>query len=190
MKTCLCHMAASLLLMISLQGCFPVVAAGVGTGVMMVQDRRSNETFIEDQRIETTVSGLISKEFKGVMHISVTSFNLNVLLTGEVPEEYTRAEIGKLVSRVEKVRNVNNELAISANSSLVSRSNDSLTTSNVKLRFLNNDHFNAEHVKVITENGTVFLLGIVNHAEADAAAEIASTTSGVRRVVKLFEYLD
>jgi len=190
MKTRLCSLAASMLLMMSLQGCFPVVAAGVGTGVMMAQDRRSNHAFLEDQRMETRISNLINKEFKGVMHVNATSFNLDVLLTGEAPEEYTRIEIGKLVSRIDQVRSVNNELLISANSSLVSRSNDSLITSNVKLRFLNDKSFNAEHVKVVTENGTVFLLGIVNHAEADAASEIASTTSGVKRVVKLFEYLD
>jgi osmotically-inducible protein OsmY len=186
----LCSLAASVFLMAPLQGCFPVVAAGVGTGVIMAQDRRSNEAFIQDQRIESKVSGLIADEFKGVMHINVTSFNLNVLLTGEVPEEYAKAEIGKLVARFDKVRSVNNELAISSNSSLVTRSNDSLITSNVKLRFLNNNYFNAEHVKVVTENGTVFLLGIVNRSEADASAEIASTTSGVTSVVKLFEYLD
>jgi osmotically-inducible protein OsmY len=188
MKARLCALAGSVLSMVMLQGCVPVVAAGVGTVVLMAQDRRSNEAFIEDQRIETGVSGLITNEFKVAMHINVTSFNLNVLLTGEVPEEYTKAEIGKLVSGVEKVRSVNNELSISAISSLVSRSNDSLITTNVKLRFLHNKHFNAEHVKVVTESGTVFLLGIVNHAEADAAAEVASTTSGVKRVVKLFEY--
>jgi len=190
MKIRLCFLASSILLMMPLQGCVPVVAAGLGTGVLMAQDRRSSETFIEDQRMESKISVLIANEFKGVMHVNVTSFNFNILLTGEVPEEYSRAEIGKLVSRVEKVRKVNNELAISPNSSLGSRSNDSLITSNVKFRFLNNSHFNPEHVKVITEDGTVFLLGIVNHTEADAAAEIASTTSGVKRVVKLFEYLD
>lgn len=190
MKTRLCSLATLMLLMMPLQGCFPVVAAGVGTGVMMAQDRRSSEAFIADQRMETRISNLIDKEFKEVMHVNVTCFNLDVLLTGEVPEEYTRAEIGKLVSRVEKVRNVNNELVITGNSSLVSRSNDSLITSNVKIRFLSDKSFNAEHVKVVTENGTVFLLGLVNHAEADAAAEITRTTSGVKRVVKLFEYLD
>jgi osmotically-inducible protein OsmY len=190
MRTRLCSLAALMMLMMSLQGCFPVVTAGVGTGVMMAQDRRSYETIIEDQRMETRISNLIGKEFKGLMHVNATSFNLNVLLTGEVPEEYSSSEIGKLVSHIDQVRSVNNELVISANSSLVSRNNDSLITSNVKLRFLNNNSFNAEHVKVVTENGTVFLLGIVNHAEADAASEIASTTSGVKRVVKLFEYLD
>ncbi|MEO8331803.1 MAG: BON domain-containing protein [Gallionella sp.] len=186
----LCSLAASMLLMLSLQGCFPVVAAGVGTGVMMAQDRRSNVSFIEDQKIEARISNLIDKEFKLVMHVNVTSFNLKVLLSGEVPDEYTRAEIGKLVSTIEKVRSVNNELVVSGNSTMVSRSNDSMITSSIKVRFLNDKNFKAEHVKVVTENGTAFLLGIVNRAEADAAAEIASTTSGVKSVVKLFEYQD
>jgi osmotically-inducible protein OsmY len=190
MRLRLCFLAGLMLLAVSLQGCFPVVAAGVGTGVVLAQDRRSKDAFIEDQRLETRVSNLIYKEFKGVMHVNVTSFNQKVLLTGEVPDEYTSIEIGKLVSSVEYVLGVNNELSISANRSLVSRSNDSLITSNVKLRFLNNKDFNAEHIKVITEGGTVFLLGIVNRAEADAAAGIASTTNGVQGVVKLFEYLD
>jgi len=186
----LCLLAGSILLAILLQGCVPVVAAGVGTGVIMAQDRRSNESFIEDQSMESRIATLIDTEFKGAMHVNVTSFNLKVLLSGEVPEESTKIGIGKLVSGIEKVRSVNNELVISANSSLVSRSNDSFITSNVKLRFLKAQNFNAEHIKVVTESGTVYLLGIVTHAEADAAAEIASTTNGVQGVVKLFEYLD
>jgi osmotically-inducible protein OsmY len=183
-------LSASTLMVLPLQGCVPVVAAGVGTGVVMAQDRRSSEVFIEDQRMETKISGLIASELKGVMHVNVTSFNLNVLLTGEVPEEYTKAEIIKLVARLDKVRAINDELVVAANSSVVSRSNDSLTTSNVKLRFLKSGGFNAEHVKVVTENGTVYLLGLVTHVEADAAAEVARTTGGVKGVVKLFEYLD
>ena len=183
-------LAGTMLLAFTLQGCLPIVAAGVGTGVILAQDRRSKEAFIEDQKLESRIAILLGKEFKEVMHVNVTSFNLNVLLTGEVAEEYTKAEIGKLVATFEKVRSVNNELIISPNSTLLSRSNDSLITSNVKVRFMNSKSFNPDHVKVITEAGTVFLLGIVKRAEADAAAEMASTTSGVKSVVKLFEYLD
>ncbi|MFZ2540176.1 MAG: BON domain-containing protein [Gallionella sp.] len=183
-------LAGTMMLAFTLQGCLPIVAAGVGTGVILAQDRRSKEAFIEDQNLESSISMLLSKKFKGVMHVNVTSYNLSVLLTGEVADEYTKAGIGKLAATFEKVRGVNNELVISPNNSLVSRSSDSLITSNVKLRFLNNKSFNPEHIKVVTEDGTVFLLGIVNHAEADAAVEIASTTSGVKSVVKLFEYQD
>jgi osmotically-inducible protein OsmY len=173
-----------------LQGCFPVVAAGVGAGVMMVQDRRSTDAFIDDQKIEANAARLIDKQVVSVMHVNVTSFNYHVLISGEVPDEPTKTEIGKIVSGVEKVRDVQNELAVSPTSSLASRSNDGLITSNVKLRFMNNQHFNPDHIKVVTENGTVYLMGLVKHAEADAATEIASTTQGVQRVVRMFEYLD
>jgi osmotically-inducible protein OsmY len=88
------------------------------------------------------------------------------------------------------VRGVNNDLVVSNISSLASRSNDSLITSNVKLRFVNDKRFNADHVKVVTENSTVYLMGLVNHAEAEAATDVTSTTKGVQRVVKMFEYLD
>ena len=173
-----------------LQGCFPIVAVGAGAGAMMSQDRRNNDAFAADQRIETGAAERIDKQIKKVMHVNVTSFNYVVLLSGEVLDEATKTEIGKIVSGIEKVRKVNNELAVSASSSLFSRSNDSLITSNVKLRFLKDKQFNAEHVKVVTESGTVFLMGIVKRAEADAATEVARTTQGVRQVIRMFEYLD
>ncbi|TAN78621.1 MAG: BON domain-containing protein [Gallionella sp.] len=174
----------------SLQGCFPVVATGVGTGVMMAQDRRTSGAYVEDQSIEIKAIERIGKQFKGNVHLNVTSFNRNVLISGEAPSETAKAEIGRIVSGIENVRGVNNELAISGTSSLTSRSSDSLITSDIKLRFVNDKRFSADHVKVVTENGSVFLMGIVKHAEADAAAGIASTVGGVQRVVKLFEYLD
>ena len=174
----------------SLQGCFPVVAAGVGTGVMMAQDRRTSGAYVEDQAVEAKAFNLIGKQYKEGVHINVTSFNRNVLISGEVQTEEIRQDVGRLVAGIENVRNVSNELIVSGPSSLTSRGSDSLVTSNVKLRFMQDKRFNAEHVKVVTENGTVFLMGIVKRAEADAATEIASTTGGAQRVVRLFEYLD
>jgi osmotically-inducible protein OsmY len=174
----------------SLQGCFPVVAAGVGAGVMLAQDRRTKDAIIDDQNIETLAAERIDKQLNSVMHVNVTSYNYNVLISGEVPDEQTKMEIEKIVSAIEKVRNVYNELAVSSNSSLASRSNDTLITSNVKLRFVNDKRFNADQIKVVTENGTVYLMGLVKHEEANAASDIASTTQGVQRVVRLFEYLD
>jgi len=178
------------LVSVSLQGCFPIVAAGVGAGVMLAQDRRTKDAIIEDQNIETLATERIDKQLNSVMHINVTSFNHNVLICGEVPDEQTKMEIEKIISAIENVRTVYNELAISSNSSLASRSNDALITSNVKLRFVNDKRFNAEQIKVVTENGTVYLMGLVKHEEANASSDIASTTQGVQRVVRLFEYLD
>ena len=174
-----------------LQGCFPVAAVGVGTGVMMGQDRRTSGAYIEDEAIEDKAVDRIGKQFKNSdVHVNVTSFNRNVLISGEVPTEAVKTEINKLVASIENVRNINNELVVSGTSSLTTRGSDSLVTSNVKLRFVNDKRFSADHVKVVTENGTVFLMGIVKRAEADAATEVASMTSGVQRIIRLFEYLD
>lgn len=173
-----------------LQGCFPVVAAGAGAGALMANDRRTSGAYIEDEAIEDKAVNLLGKQYKDKVHVNVTSFNRNVLVSGEVPNEATRVEIERLITSIQNVRNVNNELAVAGLSGLTSRGSDSLITSSVKLRFMNNKRFNADHIKVVTENGTVYLMGIVKHDEAAAATEIASTTSGVQRVVKLFEYLD
>lgn len=186
--------AVSLLLPVlvsgSLQGCVPVVVAGVGAGAMIAHDRRSSGAYFGDQKIESKAAQLIDGQIDSVRHINVTSFNYHVLISGEVPDEPTRAKAERIVSGIENVRSVDNELIVSPNSSMASRSDDSLITSSVKLRFMNNKDLNSDRVKVVTENGTVYLMGLVKHAEADAAAEIASTTKGVKRVVKIFEYLD
>jgi osmotically-inducible protein OsmY len=170
-----------------LQGCVP---AAVGSGVMMVQDRRTSGAYVEDIAIEAKAFDRIGKQFKDGVHINITSFNRNVLISGEVPTDAIKTEVGRLMTSIENVRNINNELVVSGTTSLTARSNDSMITSNVKMRFVNDPRFSANHVKVITENGKVFLMGMVNRAEADAAAEVASTTAGVQGVVKLFEYLD
>jgi osmotically-inducible protein OsmY len=187
------RVAALLLLVLAsgyLQGCVPVVATGVGAGVMLAQDRRTKDAIFEDQQIETAANARIDEQFKSVMHVNVTSYNHNILISGEVQDEQTKMGIEKILSAIEKVHVVYNELAVSSSSSLVSRSNDALITSNVKLRFVNDNRFNADHIKVITENGTVYLMGLVKHDEADAASDVTSTTQGVQRVVRLFEYLD
>jgi len=180
----------SVLLSGTLQGCFPVVATGVGAGVMLAQDRRTKDAIFDDQTIETGAAESIDKRLKSVMHVNVTSYNHDVLISGEVPDEKTKTEIEGIVSAIDKVQVVYNELAISSSSSLVSRSNDALITSNVKLRFVNDSRFYADHIKVVTENGTVYLMGLVKHDEADAASDVASTTQGAQRVVRLFEYMD
>lgn len=174
----------------SLQGCFPVAAVGAGTGALMAQDRRTSGAYVEDEAIETKAFDRIGKQYKDKVHVNVTSFNRNVLISGEVPDAAAKEEIGRLVASIENVRNVANELIAASPSSLTARGSDSLITSDVKLRFMQDKRFNAVHVKVVTENGTVFLMGLVKRAEAEAATEIASTTGGVQRVVKLFEYLD
>lgn len=195
MRMRLINLAGLALLAGLLQGCFPNAFKegafkGERAGVLVAQDRRDDDARLDDRDIEAKAGNLVYKQSKVFMRVNVTSFNRKVLISGEVPDEATRTEVEQIISSVEKVNKINNELAVSGSSSLVSRSNDSLIGSNVKLRLVADGRLDSNLIKVVTENGTVFLMGIVNRAEADAAAEIASTTTGVQRVVKLFEYLD
>jgi osmotically-inducible protein OsmY len=175
-----------------LSGCALLVAAGVvsgvGTGVAMSNDRRTSGIFVEDEGIELKSSRRISERYGSNAHINVTSYNRNVLLTGEAPSNGAKADIGDLVKDVEHVRNVINEITVGPTSTFASRSSDTLITSKVKGRFIDGGKFQVNHVKVVTENGVVYLLGLVNRKEADSAVEIAGSTSGVRKVVKVFEY--
>lgn len=171
-----------------LQGCIPLAVTGMSTAAIMASDRRTTGTYIEDEGIEWKVLGRMNNAFPG-SHVNATSYNRRVLLTGEAPSEDVKKRIEESVRRIENVRDVTNELQIAGASSLASRGNDALVTSNVKARMVNNGKFSPSHVKVLTEQGVVFLMGLVTQAEGDAAVEIARTTSGVARVVKVFEYL-
>lgn len=164
------------------------VATGVGTGVAMSQDRRTSGTFVEDEGIEQKGDRRIGDRFGNKVHVNVTSFNRNVLLTGEVPSVDAREEVERLVKGVENVQRVTNELVVGSPASYTSRSNDTLITSRVKGRFMDAGKFQVNHVKVVTEDSVVYLLGMVSPAEAEDAVEIARSTSGVRKVVKVFEY--
>jgi osmotically-inducible protein OsmY len=183
----------ALLLVPFFSGCALLVAAGVatvGTGVAVSQDRRTGGMLVEDQNIESKSNQRIRDKMGGNLHVNVVSFNRNVLLTGEVPSESARKEIEQIVKDVEHVRNVLNETAVGPVSSFASRSNDALMTSKVKGRFMDGGKFQINHVKVITEDSVVYLLGIVNTDEAGSAVDIARSTKGVRKVVKVFEYMN
>ncbi|MDO8208717.1 MAG: BON domain-containing protein [Gallionella sp.] len=179
-----------LIISASLQGCFPVVAAGAGAGALMVQDRRTSGAYVEDAAIETKAFDRIGKQFKNTVHVNVTSYNRNVLISGEVPDETTKSQVERIITNIQNAGKIYNELVVAGQSSLTARSNDSLITSNVKMRFVGDKRFSATSIKVVTENGTVYLMGIVNRAEALAASEVASGSKGVSRVVELFEYVD
>ena len=177
-----------------LVSCAPLVAVGVGagagTGAVVSEDRRTSGMFIEDEAIELKSSGRIKQQLGKKANINITSFNRIVLLTGEAPDESTKEQAERLVMSVQNVRKIVNEITIAEKSSLSSRSNDTLITSRVKKRFLTKGNFQINHIKVVTENKTVFLLGMVKREEADNATEIASATPGVMKVVKVFEYLN
>ena len=174
-----------------LQGCVPLIVAGAaGVGVMMADDKRTAGTYIEDQNIEFKASGLINDAYKDGVHANVTSFNQKVLITGEVPNEEIKQKIGEIVHGVENVREAVNELAIAGVPSLTARSDDALLTGKVKTRMIEDGTVNANHVKVVTSKGVVYLMGLLSRKEGDQAAQIASKTDGVLKVVKVFEYTD
>ncbi len=173
----------------ALQGCFPVVVGGAAGAVAMYADRRTSGAYVEDEGIEWRTRSRLREQFGNSVNISVTSYNRNVLLTGQVPDEASHAEAGRIAAAVDNVQGLINELEIAGLTSLTSRGNDALITSRVKARFVDDQTFAANHVKVVTEAGTVFLMGIVTRREADAATEVARTTSGVQKVVRVFEYV-
>lgn len=181
---------ASLLALPLINGCAPLVIGGAAaTGVMVAEDRRTVGTITEDQGIELRTASRIRDRIRDA-HINVTSYNRMVLLTGEVPDAAAQATAEKIARAVDNVRGVHNELQVAGNSSMTARANDSYLTSKVKARFVDSRKFNALHVKVVTESNVVYLMGLVNRQEANDATEIARTTGGVQKVVRVFEYLN
>lgn len=172
-----------------LTGCFPIIAGGAAAGGAMVADRRTAGTYIEDQSIELKAEKAIFDKLGKDIHANVTSFNKNVLITGEAKNNSVKASAESLVKPISEVKKITNELVIGENSSLSSRSNDAYLTSKVKASFLKENKFPANYVKVVTEASTVYLLGIVTEEEANNAAEIARSVNGVEKVVKVFEYI-
>jgi osmotically-inducible protein OsmY len=174
-----------------LQGCAAVAVGGVAVGASMATDRRTTGAYVGDQEIELRAKDNLTKAFpEKNVSIAATSFNRQVLLTGQVPDEATRAKASEIVKAVPEVRTVFNELAVSGVASLTSYSNDASITTKVKSRLWDDDRAPGTKIKVKTESGIVYLMGLVTHAEATAATEITRTTAGVTKVVTLFEYID
>ncbi len=180
----------SFLSMLLLQACIPLAVGGIVAAGLIAEDRRSVGTQADDQSIEIKALNRIAEAYKGKHHINVTSYGKQVLLTGEAPTEQEKAGMDALVRGIDGVTQVQNEIVVMPNTELGSRSNDSLITTKVKTRFASTGRgaFYPNHVKVVTENGVVYLMGIVTKEEGDAAANIAASTSDVLRVVKVFEY--
>jgi osmotically-inducible protein OsmY len=174
----------------SLTACAPLAITGAGVGVMMAEDRRTAGTYILDEEIEHKISARISEAYPEGAHVNATSYNRRVLLTGEVKDDPAKAKVTELAKGVPNVREVQNETIVGGVSTFLARSNDAYITAKVKTRFLDDRRFNAHHVKVVTEAATVYLMGVVKKEEGAAAAEVAARTSGVSKVVKVFEYLD
>lgn len=172
-----------------LSGCFGAAVVGTGVGVLSYADRRTTETQVTDEGIELRAGNRISEKYGSNTHVNVTSYNRTVLLTGEVPDAAAKTAIEKIVSEVPNVKAISNELQVAATSTLTARSNDTYLTSKVKARFVDANQFAANHVKVVTEAGVAYLMGLVTQGEANAAVEVARTTGGVQKVVRVFEII-
>jgi osmotically-inducible protein OsmY len=189
MKRVLLQCVFLLAALVTLAGCLPVLVAGAAGGAVMVAtDRRSAGAQLDDESIELKVLTQTTNEFGERIHVNVTSYNGIVLLTGEVPDQGAWASVGNIAKNTEKVRGVHNEVIVAPLSDFSSRSNDTYITSKVKTRMIEANKFPPNAVKVVTERGVVYLMGIVSREEGDAAAEITATTAGVVRVVKFFQY--
>jgi osmotically-inducible protein OsmY len=188
------HLILIALIAALLQGCAAVVATGAATGAVALYDRRTTGVMLEDENIELKVASRLRND-PGIAeqaHINTTSFNLTVLLTGETPTPELRARAEAIARSVPSVKRIVNELSIAAPSSMTARASDTLITSKVKTGLLKIDlpDYSPERVKVVTEAGAVYLMGLVTQDEADATIERARRVGGVQRVVNVFEYVN
>ena len=173
----------------SLSACVPLVVGGAVVGTLVVIDRRTSGTQLEDEGIELRALGRINENLGSRVHVNVTSYNRQVLLSGEVPSAQDKQLVEQIVSRVENVRTVANELAVLGASSLTQRSSDSLITGKVKAAMVDSKDLFANAFKVVTERGIVYLMGRVTQREANRATDIARSTGGVQKVVRLLQII-
>ena len=173
-----------------LNGCVPAIVVGVGAGALVATDRRTTAAQVDDEAIENKVALSAGSSWGNEVHLNVTSYNARVLLSGEAPTTAIKDEITEITKTTDRVKSVTNEMVVGPVTDLGARTNDSYLTSIVKARFVEAQKFAPNHVKVVTERGVVYLMGVVSREEGDAAAQIAATTSGVARVVKIFQYTD
>ena len=174
----------------SLSACVPLVIGGaVLGGTLVAIDRRTSGAQLEDEGIELRSANRVREALLERAHVNVTSYNRQVLLTGEVPTEDDKKLAEQAVSRVENVQKIINELAVLGNTSFAQRSSDALITGRIKAAMVDAKDLYANSFKVVTERGVAHILGRVTQREADRATEIARSTNGVQKVVRIFEII-
>lgn len=181
--------ALCLLLGSTLSGCFPVVMGGAVMGSLVATDRRTSGTQLEDEGIEMRAANRIRDNLGERGHVNVNSYNRRVLITGEVPNVQDKQLVEQVVSRVDNVQSVVNDLAELGNATLTQRTSDVLVTAKVKAGMVDAKDIYANAFKVVTDRGITYLMGRVTQREADRATQIARSTSGVQKVVRVFEII-
>ncbi len=185
----LTFVAALLASVLAAPGCVPLVATGAAVGTLAALDRRTLGAQTEDQEIEIKASNRMREALKQPGGVSVTSFNRKVLLTGQVASEDDKRSAEAAVAALPNVRSVHNELQVLGRPSLATSAADTAITARVKKALLDAQDLHANVIKVVTESGTVYLMGLVSRREADRAAQVTSRVAGVQRVVTVFEYI-
>lgn len=180
---------SSLLLLSVLSACAPLMIAGVAGTALVASDRRTSGAQLEDETIEIRAQVRIRDNLGERVHVNVTSFNRQVLLTGEVTAEKDRQGVLQLVERIENVKSVVNELSVMPLTNLSERSNDLLITAKVKASFVDSKDLFASAFKVVVERGVVYLMGRVTQREATSATQRTRNVGGVNKVVRLFEVI-
>jgi osmotically-inducible protein OsmY len=173
----------------SLSACAPLILGGAAVGAVMVYDRRTSGAQVEDEGIELRGASALRQTIGERGHFNITSYNRQVLLTGEVPNEQAKQSAEQVVSKVENVKGIVNELAVMPNTSLAQRSNDTFITGKVKASLVDDRSLYVGAYKVVTERGVVYLMGRVTQREADRATQLARNVGGVQRVVRIFEVI-
>ena len=173
----------------SLSACAPLVVGAAVGGAVVATDRRTSGAQVEDKGIELKASNRLGDAFGGRAHINVNAFNRMVLLSGEVPADADRLTAEQIVSRVENVSSVVNQLVVASNSSLGSRSSDVLLAGKVRATLVDARDVISSAFDIVVERGEVYLMGIVTEREANRAAELAASIDGVKKVVKAFQII-
>lgn len=179
----------ALLLSVLLSACAPAMFGGVIGTAMVASDRRSSGAQVDDEAIEVRGASAMRENFGTKTHINITSYNRQVLLTGEVANDQQRTQAEQLVTKLPNVRSIVNELAVGPASTMGERSSDAVITARVKAAMVDSEDVFANVYKVVTERGTVYLMGRVTQREAQRATEVARSVGGVKRVVRVFEFL-
>lgn len=170
-----------------LTGCFPLAVGGAVVTGMVATDRRTTGAVVEDEGIELRAGNRIREVLGERGHVNVTSYNRQVLLTGEVPSAQDRSQVEQILTGVDNVRHIINELAVLGNSTLNQRSSDALVSGRVKASLVDAQDLSANAFKIVTERGTVYVMGRVTPREAKRATEVISGVSGVQKVVRILE---
>ena len=184
-------LASIFVIIVSLQSCAAVIVAGATGGAIIANDRRTAGILIEDQNIELKFSSRLSENpaVDNNSHLNAVSYNGVVLIVGQTPQQDYKDLIGEFTRKIPSVKRLHNEVRVSAPNSLMNRSSDSYITSKIKTTMTFEKNFTSSAIKVVTENGEVFLMGLVSKQEAELAIAITKNVDGVQKVIDVFEYI-